>query len=224
MSDNSSSEQSQKISSAIFGSHNSTKLVQVVVNVNSSFVDQELLTKQLTAEIKGMLENEFSESEYNVLLCYPNKKIDDEIVIHSIDKIKKNLEEKGANVYEGGGKSILPIGNVGYSHLLELDFILNTKCDTVIIFAMDEVTLSQLTLISHFKISRRLELTDVVIISSEDFKNSDKFLLDGAFKYCSDNNCAVISLDSFGDNEINSIIERIVTKKIIQRKNGLLGV
>jgi hypothetical protein len=224
MSDNSSGESSQKINSAIFGSNNNTKLTQVVVNVNNPFVDQSLLAKQLTAEIKDALENEFAESGHNILLCYPNKKIDCEVANYSIAEIKKHLEEKGASVYEGGGKSELPIESVGYSHLSELEFIRKTKCDTVIIFAMDEVTLSQLTLISHFKISRKLDLTDVVIISSEDFRNSDKFLTDGAFKYCSDNHCTVISLESFGDDEIKMIIDRIVNKKIIHRKNGLLGV
>ncbi|PPE56419.1 hypothetical protein F157LOC_04067 [Pectobacterium brasiliense] len=224
MSKKSSDEQSQKINSAIFGSNNNTTLTQVVVNVNSPFVNQELLAKQLTVEIKDALENEFSVSDHNILLCYPNKKIDNKTINYSIDEIKKHLEEKGARVYEGGGKSVLPIENVGYSHLSELEFIRKTNCDTVIIFALDEITLSQLTLISHFKISRKLELTDIVIISSEDFKNSDQFLLNGTFKYCSDNNCSVISLDSFGDNEIKSIIDRIVNKKIIQRKNGLLGV
>lgn len=224
MSNKSSDEQSQKINSVILGSNNSTTLTQVVVNVNSHFVNQELLVEQLKEEIKDALENEFSESDHNILLCYPNKKIDNKTVSYSIDKIKKHLEEKGASVYEGGGKSALPIESVGYSHLSELEFIRKTNCDTVIIFALDELTLSQLTLISHFKISRKLELTDVVVISSEDFKNSDQFLLNGAFKYCSDNNCSVISLDSLGDKEIKSIIDRIVNKKIIQRKNGLLGV
>lgn len=224
MSDNSSLGQSQEIRNTIFGSNNTTKLTQVVVNVSSHFVNQELLAKQLTEEIKGALESEFTESEHTILLCYPNKKIDNEHVSHAINKIKENLEQKGANVYEGGGKSVLPTENVGYSHLSELEFIRKTSCDTVIIFALDEITLSQLTLISHFKISRNLDLTDVVIISSEDFKNSDQFLLNGAFKYCSDHNCSVISLDSFGDDEMKFIVDRVVNKKIIQRKNGLLGV
>lgn len=219
-----SNKQSQKINSAVIGSNNNTNLVQLTVNVNSPFVDKDLLAKQLIGEIQGTLKSEFAESGYNILLCYPNKKIDDDITNCSIAKIKTDLQGIGASVYEGGGKTILPINSVGYSHLSELEFIIQAKCDTVIIFAIDEVTLSQLTLISHFKISRKLEQTDVIIISSDEFKNSDNFLLDGTFKYCSDHQCNIISLDSFGENEIKLIIDRIINKKIIQRKNGLLGV
>lgn len=94
MSNKSSDEQSQKINSVILGSNNRTTLTQVVVNVNSHFVNQELLVEQLKEEIKDALENEFSESDHNILLCYPNKKIDNKTVSYSINKIKNILRRK----------------------------------------------------------------------------------------------------------------------------------
>lgn len=63
----------------------------------------------------------------------------------------------------------------------------------------------------------------MIIISSDDLKNSDVFLSNGTFQYCDDNNCKLYSLGSLDDAGLNSVISRIENKKIIQRKGGLLG-
>lgn len=215
------SEQNSKLT--VFGSHNSTVVNQVVVNVNSLYHDIDAIKSQLESEIKSVLKEEFVSSGYNVLFCYPNKELDNVLVKDFISQMKLELNGLGAVVYEGGGRINLPNTEITYPHLAELEFIKLIKCDAVIIFALEEVTISQLTLISYFKISQHIDSTDVIIISSDKLRNSDVFFSNGTFKYCDDHNCKFISLESLNDAEIKSVIDRIVRKKIIQRKGGLLG-
>lgn len=213
----------QKIKSTVVGANNTTIIAQVIVNVNDAFVDAGAIKDLLREEIKNTLKEEFVSTDYNILLCYPNKDIDDKAIVDIIIKVKRELENMGAVVYEGGGKIRLPNTDIRYPHLAELEFIKTVRCDTVIIFALDEVTISQLTLISYFKISKKIDSTDIVIISNDTLKNRDVFLLNGTFKYCDDNNCKLMPLSSLNDVGVQSVIDRIINKKIIQRKGGLLG-
>lgn len=213
----------QKIKSTVVGANNTTIIAQVIVNANSPNIDTNAIQKTLINEIRSSLKEEFVSTEYNILLCYPNKVIHDKVTLKIIEEIKQELYKMGAKVYEGGGKTALPKTQITYPHLAELEFIKTVKCDTVIIFALDEVTLSQLTLISYFKVSKKIDNTDMIIISSDTLKNSDIFLSNGAFQYCDDNNCKLYSLNSLDDAGLKSVISRIENKKIIQRKGGLLG-
>ena len=233
----------QKIKSTVVGANNTTIIAQVIVNANSPNIDTNAIQKTLINEIRSsrfkrsvqtivfirviaalvQLVEKFVSTEYNILLCYPNKVIHDKVTLKIIEEIKQELYKMGAKVYEGGGKTALPKTQITYPHLAELEFIKTVKCDTVIIFALDEVTLSQLTLISYFKVSKKIDNTDMIIISSDTLKNSDIFLSNGAFQYCDDNNCKLYSLNSLDDAGLKSVISRIENKKIIQRKGGLLG-
>jgi hypothetical protein len=213
----------QNIKSSVIGANNRTTINQVIVNVNNPFFDSKALSESLAEEIKAKLTDEFVSTDYNILLCYPNKEIDDKPTIVTINKIKDELKGLGAFVYEGGGKGSLPNTDIAYPHIAELEFIKTIRCDTIIIFALDEVTISQLTLISYFKISKEIYSTDMIIISSDELKNSDNFFASGIFQYCDDNNCKLISLTSINETGVKSVIDRIINKKIIQRKAGLLG-
>lgn len=213
----------QNIKSNVIGANNRTTINQVIVNVNNPFFDSKSLSESLAKEIKAKLTDEFVSTDYNILLCYPNKEIDDKSTIATINKIKDELKELEAFVYEGGGKASLPNTDIAYPHIAELEFIKTIRCDTIIIFALDEVTISQLTLISYFKISKEIYSTDMIIISNDELKNSDNFFASGIFQYCDDNNCKLISLTSINETGVRSVIDRIINKKIIQRKAGLLG-
>lgn len=213
----------QNIKSSVIGANNRTTINQVIVNVNNPFFDSKALSESLAEEIKAKLTDEFVSTDYNILLCYPNKEIDDKPTIDTINKIKDELKELGAFVYEGGGKASLPNTDIAYPHIAELEFIKTIRCDTIIIFALDEVTISQLTLISYFKISKEIYSTDMIIISNDELKNSDNFFTSGILQYCDDNNCKLISLTSINETGVRSVIDRIINKKIIQRKAGFLG-
>lgn len=213
----------QNIKTTVVGANNTTIIAQVIVNTNSNDIDTSEIRKNLIDEIRGSLKEEFVSTEYNILFCYPNKEIHDESTLKVIGEIKSSLEALGAIVYEGGGKTPLPRTQITYPHLAELEFIKTIKCDTVIIFALDEVTLSQLTLISYFKVSQKIESTDMIIISSDNLKDGDVFLSRGAFQYCDDHNCKLYSLSALDEVGLKSVISRIENKKIIQRKGGLLG-
>lgn len=223
MENNKSQNVDQNIKSTVVGKNNTTIITQVIVNANSPHIDTNAIKNSLIDEIRSSLKEEFVSAEYNILLCYPNKEIDDEATLKVIEEIKQKLDRMGAKVYEGGGKTVLPKTQITYPHLAELEFIKTVKCDTVIIFVLDEVTLSQLTLISYFKVSTKIDSTDIIIISSDTLKNSDIFLSNGTFQYCDDNNCKLYSLNSLDDDGLKSVISRIENKKIIQRKGGLLG-
>lgn len=197
--------------------------MQVNVNANSPRVDTSDIENRLINEVRNAFREEFVSTEYNILLCYPNSDINDESTLKTIKYIKDKLDDMGAVVYEGGGKTTLPKTQITYPHLAELEFIKTIKCDTVIIFALDDITLSQLTLISYYKVTKQIHSTDMIIISNDTLKNSDVFLSNGAFQYCDDNNCKLYSLDSLDDVGLQSVISRIENKKIIQRHGGLLG-
>jgi len=213
----------QKIKSTVVGTNNRTVIVQVNVNANSPRVDTSDIENRLINEVRNAFREEFVSTEYNILLCYPNSDINDESTLKTIKYIKDKLDDMGAVVYEGGGKTTLPKTQITYPHLAELEFIKTIKCDTVIIFALDDITLSQLTLISYYKVTKQIHSTDMIIISNDTLKNSDVFLSNGAFQYCDDNNCKLYSLDSLDDVGLQSVISRIENKKIIQRHGGLLG-
>ncbi|EJP1070533.1 hypothetical protein NVD53_003863, partial [Salmonella enterica] len=157
MEKNNSQNVDQKIKSTVVGTGNTTIIAQVIVNTNSPDIDTNAIQNTLINEIRSSLKEEFVSTEYNILLCYPNKLIRDEPTLKIIKEIKQKLDKMGAKVYEGGGKTALPKTQITYPHLAELEFIKTVKCDTVIIFALDEVTLSQLTLISYFKVSKKID-------------------------------------------------------------------
>jgi len=161
--------------------------------------------------------SEFISENSNVLLCYPNKEYKDLEPI--IRKIKDGLAYIGAVVFEGSGKIPLPdVG--GYPHIAEIDFIKKLKCDSIIIFVLDELTLSQLTLISYYKVESNIKNVDIIAIPSDDIYNYDDFLSNGLIQYCDDNDCKVIKLSALDDMQVEKLIQRVRNKKIIQKRSG----
>lgn len=164
-------------------------------------------------DTNSALVKEFLSKKNNVLLCYPNK--EDEALKPIIEKLKDGLLKIEANIFEGSGKIQLPDVQ-GYPHIAELDFIKNLKCDSIIIFVLDELTLSQLTLLSYYKIESNVQYVDIIAIPSDNIYTYDKFLSNGLIQYCDDNNCKVIKLSSFDDAEVERVIARVKNKKMIQ--------
>ncbi|MEZ2794689.1 hypothetical protein [Proteus terrae] len=171
------------------------------------------IVKEAGIAIGGKLVSDSS----NVLLCYPNK--EDKYLEPIIIKIKDKLSNMGATIFEGSGKIQLPDVQ-GYPHIAEIDFIKNLRCDSIIIFVLDELTLSQLTLLSYYKIEFNLQSVDIIAIPSDNIFYYDKFLSKGLIQYCDDNNCKVIKLSMLDDEQIDSLIDRVRNKKIIQIRRG----
>lgn len=166
---------------------------------------------------KKSLVSEFFSGDNNVLLCYPNK--EDKMLEPIIKKIKDGLSNIGANIFEGSGKAQLPDVQ-GYPHIAEIDFIKNLKCDSIIIFVLDELTLSQLTLLSYYKIESNIQHVDIIAIPSDSIFNYDKFLSNGLIQYCDDNNCKVIKLSTLDDAEVERVIARVKNRKMIQARRA----
>ncbi|HDZ0489749.1 TPA: hypothetical protein RRT94_003048, partial [Klebsiella quasipneumoniae] len=104
----------QKIKSTVVGANNTTIIAQVIVNANSPNIDTNAIQKTLINEIRSSLKEEFVSTEYNILLCYPNKVIHDKVTLKIIEEIKQELYKMGAKVYEGGGKTALPKTQITY--------------------------------------------------------------------------------------------------------------
>lgn len=98
----------------------------------------------------------------------------DKLFDSCIKNLKTELSKIDAVIYEGGGKQTLPDTESVYIHIAELDFI-NKKCDSIIIFVLDELTLSQITLISYYKITKDIKNPDLIVICNDKIKNLDRF-------------------------------------------------
>lgn len=168
-------------------------------------------------DTNNALINEFLSKKNSVLLCYPNK--DDEVLKPIIEKLKAGLYTIEANIFEGSGKTQLPDVQ-GYPHIAEVDFIKNLKCDSIIIFVMDELTLSQLTLLSYYKIESNIQHVDIIAIPSDNIYNYDKFLSNGLIQYCDDNDCKVIKLSNLDDAEVERVIARVKSRKMTQARRA----
>lgn len=98
----------QKIKSTVVGANNTTIIAQVIVNASNPHIDVNAIQNSLIKEIRSSLKEEFVSTEYNILLCYPNKIIRDEPTIRIIEELKQKLNDMGAIVYEGGGNVSIP--------------------------------------------------------------------------------------------------------------------
>ncbi|EJP1117516.1 hypothetical protein NVD81_003989, partial [Salmonella enterica] len=96
MEKNNSQNVDQKIKSTVVGTGNTTIIAQVIVNTNSPDIDTNAIQNTLINEIRSSLKEEFVSTEYNILLCYPNKLIRDEPTLKIIKEIKQKLDKMGA--------------------------------------------------------------------------------------------------------------------------------
>lgn len=214
-----SSNNSQKSTVNVLGSGNDTRVNQYNITVYAK--DVLSIPNELREEIIDALEGELVHSEINVFLCYPNI-VQDENFNSSIRKLKMELGKIDAVVYEGGGKQALPGTDSIYVHIAELDFI-KKKCDSIIIFVLDELTLSQITLISYYKVTKEIKKPDLIVISNDKVKNLDKFFSLGVMQYCNDNDIKIFDINEIEDDKVDNIIRRIRNKKLISKNKGLLG-
>lgn len=211
--------QSSKIN--IFGSGNETKVQQIDISIFVASGSE--ISNELRKEIRDTLEVELINTNLSVLLCYPNR-LTDAVIQQCITNLKDELKKLDAIIYEGGGKQKLPQINSAYSHISELDFI-KKNCDSVVVFVFvfDELTLSQITLISYYFISKVIKTPDIIIIHNDYIKNLDKFFSSGIFQYCDDNNIKTFNINEIQNEKMEELIRRIRNKKLVSKNNGLLG-
>lgn len=168
-----SNSNAQKSNVNIIGSNNETKVNQFNISIYAN--DVLSITNELRENIIDTLEGELVNSELNVFLCYPNI-LKDKLFDSCIKNLKTELSKIDAVIYEGGGKQTLPDTESVYIHIAELDFI-NKKCDSIIIFVLDELTLSQITLISYYKITKDIKNPDLIVICNDKIKISIVFFI-----------------------------------------------
>lgn len=213
----SSNSQTSKIT--VVGKDNETTVNQFNISIFSS--NPSSITDDLKREIRGVLEEEFIKSELRVFLCYPNKDKDQDSTL-CIQHLKSELENINAVIFEGGGKQNLPDTESVYTHIAELDFI-KRNCDTIVIFALDELTLSQITLISYYKITKEVKFPDLIVIYNDEIQQLDRFFSLGVFQYCDDNNIKIFNMNELQEQKIEILLRRIKNKKLISKDRGLLG-
>ena len=214
-----SSSNSQKSRLNIIGSNNETNVNQFNISIYAS--DVLSIPNELRENIIDELEGELVHSELNVFLCYPNI-LEDKSFNSCIKNLKAELSKIDAIVYEGGGKETLPDTENIYIHLAELDFI-KRKCDSIIIFVLDELTLSQITLISYYKITKDIKNPDLIVIYNDKIKKLDRFFSLGVLQYCDDNNIKIFDISDIENEKVENIIRRVRNKKLISKNKGLLG-
>jgi hypothetical protein len=210
---------SQHSKDTVLGTNNETVVNQINISIFSN--DHSSLTDDLKKEIRSVLEGELINSELRVFLCYPNINKDEEST-SCIENLRNELNSINAVVFEGGGKQNLPDTESVYIHIAELDFI-KRNCDSIVIFALDEITLSQITLISYYKITREVKSPDLIVIYNNHVKSLDRFFSLGVFQYCDDNNIKIFDIADVQDQKIEVLIRRIKNKKLISKDKGLLG-
>ncbi|WP_429103926.1 hypothetical protein [Aeromonas hydrophila] len=88
--------------------------------------------------------------DYSVLVCAPPIERASETTIKIFDLITDKIRESKIDLVIGGGMSIIPDGR-GYPHLNEHDFVIDKKCNAVVIFAEDYSTFIQLSHLSIIK-------------------------------------------------------------------------
>ncbi|EPE5169037.1 hypothetical protein ACSJES_003174 [Yersinia enterocolitica] len=214
-----SSSNSQKSRVNVIGSNNDTKVNLFNIAIYAS--DVLSIPNELRENIIDALEDELVHSDLNVFLCYPNI-LEDKSFDLCIQNLKSELSKIDAVVYEGGGKQTLPDTDSVYMHIAELDFI-KKKCDSIIIFVLDELTLSQITLISYYKVTKDIKNPDLIVICNDKIKSFDRFFSLGVLQYCDDNSIKIFDITDIENEKIDNIIRRVRNKKLISKNKGLLG-
>ncbi len=214
-----SSSNSQQSKITVIGGNNDTTVNQFNISIYAN--DVLSIPNHIRENIREVLEDELISSDLNVFLCYPNNPATHSIS-SCIQNLKTELEKIDAVIYEGGGKQVLPDTESVYIHIAELDFI-KKKCDSIIIFALDELTLSQITLISYYKVTKEVKKPDLIVICNDEIKNLDRFFSLGVFQYCDDNSIKIFDINEIENKNIDIIIRRVRNKKLISKDKGLLG-
>ncbi|MCP6183059.1 hypothetical protein NL435_27280, partial [Klebsiella pneumoniae] len=84
----------------------------------------------------------------------------------------------------------------------------------------DELTLSQITLISYYKITKDIKNPDLIVICNDKIKNLDRFFSLGVLQYCDDNSIKIFDISDIEDEKIENIIRRVRNKKLVSKNKG----
>ncbi|TSK07494.1 MAG: hypothetical protein FPO08_12920 [Geobacter sp.] len=172
-------------------------------------------------DLRSVLQDEFSDKKYTVLLCGPRQN-DNENTKKIFELLVSELEKQKIDLVLGGNEAGLGIDpDEAYPHVEEANYVRNSKCNSVIVFASDCTTYSQLSLLTYAKTLTLNDSIDIVVVPNVSVLEEHPYILTGPFKMV-DNFGKVFELSKLNKEGVDDIVDRIKNRRMLfyQQRRG----
>lgn len=154
--------------------------------------------------------------DYSVLVCAPPEKNASKTTIELFGLISDKIKENDIKLFIGGGMSIIPDGR-GYPHLNEHDFVIDNKCNAVVIFAEDYSTFIQLSHLSIIKDERQTSSIELFCFYDGGGVSESEFMMTGPIAFFTEAAKGYLyDTANIGDS-VESIVDKVI-KSILRHK------
>lgn len=173
--------------------------------VNVSIYVNAPITEQVLEDVQQVLVSSTESKSYGVLLCPPSYLLEEEQKI--LDSLKGELRSLGFDVYLSESHQ-----SDDYVHFTEADFVSSGKCNSVIIFAKDFRTISQLNIYTFLKKDKNLSGLDIPVIQIN-FPEGDYFSR-GCLAFISDEE-KIFSFQTLNKEGISEILDYLKRRRAL---------
>lgn len=156
------------------------------------------ITASVLSEVQEALIESTTERPYGVLLCPPSEMTEEQEDV--VRQIQDFLESSNFEVFTSQNSN--DPGN--YPHIAEAKFIASKRCNSVIIFAADEKTLSKLSTYTYIKEEQSLSELDIPVVKTN--KTNDEYFESGCLLYVEDTG-KVFCYEELCSNGVDKVIE-----------------
>ncbi|WP_139127882.1 hypothetical protein [Aeromonas caviae] len=154
--------------------------------------------------------------DYAVLVCAPPEKNASKTTIELFGLISNKIKENDIKLFIGGGMSIISDGR-GYPHLNEHDFVIDNKCNAVVIFAEDYSTFIQLSHLSIIKDERQTSSIELFCFYDGGGVSESEFMMTGPIAFFTEAAKGYLyDTANIGDS-VESIVDKVI-KSILRHK------
>lgn len=154
--------------------------------------------------------------DYSVLVCAPPEKMASKTTIEIFGLISDKIKENNIKLFIGGGMSIIPDGR-GYPHLNEHDFVIEKKCNAVVIFAEDYSTFIQLSHLSIIKDERQTSSIELFCFYDGGGISESEFMINGPIAFFTEAAKGYLYDTANIGESVESIVDEVI-RSILRHK------
>lgn len=160
---------------------------------------------------------------YSVLICLPPEQLASKSTLDAFNLLSEEIAKNNIDVAVGGGYSLIPDGR-GYPHLNEHDFLIERKCNAVIVFAEDYPTFIQMSHLSIIKDQLQSSAVELFCFYQRDAVANSEFMLEGPVAFFQ--NAAkgyLYDTNDIGDNfepVVRDVIKALLRHKALRSRKA----
>ncbi len=163
------------------------------------------ITEQVLEDVQQALVGATESKSYGILLCPPSELSEEEQKL--LDGLTAELQSLDFDVYLSESSQ-----SDDYVHFTEADFVSSGKCNSVIIFAKDFRTISQLNIYTFLKKDKNLSSLDIPVIQIN-FPEGDYFSR-GCLAFISDEE-KIFNFQTLNEKGISEILDYLKRRRTL---------